>query len=151
MTGRKPTNDDRRRKERSAAGFSLVEVMVAFTILGVGLLSVAAAQVKAIHGTQSGRHLSQAGLVAQSQLDQLARSPWTAIAPTGWTAPVVVETNVVDGAGGAVEQSYSVRWRIEDVLPDETRSIDVQVAWTEPDGRDRTVAASTIRFNLEDD
>jgi prepilin-type N-terminal cleavage/methylation domain-containing protein len=140
-----------RGRRRGQSGFSLVEVMVAFTILGVGLLSVAAAQVKAIHGTRAGRHLSQAGLVAQSQLDQLTRSPWTEIAPTGWTVPIAVETTVVDGAAGAVEQTYDVRWQIQDVLANETRSIDVQVAWTEADGRNRTVAASTIRFNVEDD
>jgi Tfp pilus assembly protein PilV len=123
--------------------------MVAFTILGVGLLSVAAAQVNAIHGTQSGRHLSQASLVAQSQLDQLARSSWTVLAPTGWTVPITVNSTVVDGGGGAVEQSYRVRWQIQDVVANETRSIDVQVAWREQDGRARSVGASTIRFNVE--
>ena len=129
------------------AGFSLIEVMVAFTILGVGLLSVAAAQVKAIHGTQSGRHLTQASLVAQNQIDALARDSWVNLAVTAWTAPVPVDSVVDDGNGNQVEQTYNVRWQIQDVVPDETRSVDVQVTWDENDGRLRSVGASTIVFN----
>lgn len=134
---------------RARSGFTLVEVMVAFTILGIGLLSIAATQVQAIHGTQSGRHLTRASGVAQSQLEQLARSRWTALAPTAWTAPVTVVETVEDGAAGSTEQSYAVSWRIQNVTANETRSVDVRVTWTENDGRARTTGASTIVFNRE--
>lgn len=142
------------RRDRNARGrgFTLVEVMAAFTILGIGLLSIAGSQVKSIHGTQRGRHLSTAALIAQSQLDQLARSRWTALAPTaGFTAPVTVSTTVVDGdAVATTEQSYQVSWRIQNVIPNETRSVDVRVTWAEEnDGRARTAGASTIVFNRE--
>lgn len=138
------------RARSTARGYTLVEVMIAFTILGVGLLSVAAAQVKAIHGTQNGRHLSQGSLVAQSQLDSLTRRAWTDLAATSWTAPITVNSTVDDGGGNRVEQAYSVRWQIQNVVADETRSVDVQVSWNEQDGRARFVGASTIVFNLED-
>ena len=145
------TNPPVSRRDRSrSGGFTLVEVMVAFTILGVGLLSIAAAQVKAVHGTQSGRHLTQASLVAQTQLETLARSSWTDLAVTAWTAPVTVNSTVVTSGGDAVEQAYDVRWQIQDVIANETRSVDVQVGWSESDGRARSVAASTIVFNRED-
>lgn len=141
---------DRSRRAAKAGGFTLVEVMVAFTILGIGLLSIAGTQVKAIHGTQRGRHLATASLVAQSQLDQLSRNLWTALAPTaGFTAPVTVTTTVADGGVGVVEQAYAVSWRIQNVIPNETRAIDVSVSWTEEDGRARTAGASTIIFNRE--
>ena len=42
-----------------------------------------------------------------------------------------------------------MRWQIQDVIADETRSVDVQVTWNESDGRARSVGASTIVFNLE--
>ena len=137
------------RRSGRQAGFSLIEVMVAFTILGVGLLAVAGAQLKSIHGTRHGRHLSQSALVAQTQVETLMRTSWTALAPTVWTAPLGVSSGVEDGNGGAVEQTYLVSWQIQDVIPDEARSIDVRVSWTESDGRARSIAASTIRFNRE--
>jgi Tfp pilus assembly protein PilV len=125
--------------------------MVAFVVLGIGLLAVAGAQVKAVHGTKNGRHLSQAVVVAHTQLEQLTRSSWTSLAPTGgWTAPVQVVTNVEDGSGGTTEQAYSVTWRTADSIPNETRAIDIRVSWTESSGRNRAVAASTMRFNRED-
>lgn len=130
-------------------GFSLIEVMIAFTILGVGLLAVAAAQVRAIQGSQNGRHLTQGAIVAQNQIEQLARSSWTSLVPAGWTVPIAVMTQVNDGAGGSTEQTYNVAWRFLDLVPTETRTIDVRVLWTEDDGRNRSLATSTVRFNRE--
>ena len=132
---------------RTNDGFSLIEVMIAFTILGVGLLAVSAAQVKSIQGSQSGRHLTQGAIVAQNQIEQLARSRWTSLVPAGWTVPIATTTQVEDGNGGATEQTYTVAWRFLDLLANETRTIDVRVNWTEPDGRNRSLATSTIRFN----
>jgi len=137
------------RRLRRSSGFSLIEVTIAFTILGVGLLTLAGAQLRALEGNQSGRHLSQGALVAQNQLEQLVRSSWSALVPGGWTPPIVISTDIDDGRGGAVEQNYSASWLIQDVVPNETRSIDIRVTWTEPGGRTRSVAASTFRFNRE--
>lgn len=136
-----------RRLLRDASGFSLIEVMIAFTILGVGLLAVAGAQVKSIQGSQSGRHLTQGAIIAQNQIEQLTRSSWTSLVPAGWTVPIAMTTQVEDGNGGATEQTYTVVWQVADLLANETRTIDVRVNWTEPNGRNRSLATSTIRFN----
>ncbi len=134
---------------RTKSGFSLIEVMIAFTILGVGLLAVSGAQMKSIQGNQNSRHLTQGALVAQTQAEQLVRSSWLSLAPAGWTAPIAINTMVDDGGGGATEQAYNVSWRTLDLVPSETRTIDVRVNWTEANGRNRFVATSTIRFNRE--
>lgn len=140
---------EQRRSRRAGLdrGFSLIEVMIAFTILGVGLLAVAGAQVKSIQGSQNGRHLTQGALVAQTQIEQLVRSSWTSLIPAGWTAPIAINTQVDDGNGGATEQTYNVSWQFVDLTPSETRSIDVRVTWTESNGSNRSLATSTIRFN----
>ncbi len=135
-------------RPRASRGFSLIEVMIAFTILGVGLLAVAGAQVKAIQGTQSGRHLTQGAIIAQTQIEQLVRSRWTTPVVAGWTAPITQATLVDDGNGVSAEQNYTVVWRFVDLVPNETRTIDVRVTWTEPDGRNRSLATSTILFNV---
>lgn len=134
---------------RRQRGFSLIEVTIAFTILGVGLLVLAGAQLRALGGNQSGRHLSQGSLIAQNQLEQLVGSSWSVLIPGDWTPPVTIATSVDDGRGGATEQNYAASWLIQDVVPNETRSIDIRVTWTESDGRARSVAASTFRFNRE--
>ena len=134
---------------RRQRGFSLIEVTIAFTILGVGLLVLAGAQLRALGGNQSGRHLSQGSLIAQNQLEQLVGSSWSVLIPEGWTPPVTIATTVDEGPGGATEQNYLASWLIQDVIPNETRSIDIRVTWTESDGRARSVAASTFRFNRE--
>ena len=137
------------KQTRRRAGFSLIEVTIAFTILGVGLLALGGAQIRALQGNQSGRHLSQGALIAQNQIEQLVGSSWISLAPTAWTTPITLSTNVDDGRGGTVEQAYTASWQIQDVISGETRSIDIRVNWTEPDGRARSVAASTLRFNRE--
>ena len=112
-------------------------------------MAVAGAQVKSMQGAQNGRHLTQGAIVAQNQIEQLAGSRWTALVPAGWTVPIPIMTQVDDGAGGATEQTYTVAWRFLNLVPNETRTIDVRVNWTEADGRNRALATSTIRFNRE--
>ena len=146
----RPTETRRfRERDQRRGGFSLIEVTIAFTILGVGLLVLAGAQLRAMGGNQSGRHLSQGALIAQNQLEQLVGSSWSALVPGGWTPPITIATSVDDGRGGATEQNYTASWLVQDVIPNETRSIDIRVTWTEPGGRARSVAASTFRFNRE--
>ncbi|MDE0886654.1 MAG: prepilin-type N-terminal cleavage/methylation domain-containing protein [Myxococcota bacterium] len=137
------------RRGASQGGFSLIEVTLAFTILGVGLLALAGAQLSALQGNQSGRHLSQGALVAQNQLEQLVSSSWTTLVPITWTTPITISTTIDDGQGGATEQDYQASWLIQDVIIGETRSIDIRITWTESSGRARSVAASTLRFNRE--
>jgi len=132
-----------------SSGFTLIEVLLALSLLGIGLLSLAAMQLTALEYGSRGRHLTNAAVVAEVQMEDLMRRRWTNLAPTGgWTA-AVVKDNVVQGATSEVEQSYEVSWRIADLDPGRTRAIDVRVEWDEPKHPDRVVALSNIRFNHE--
>ncbi len=134
------------RRVRRSDGFTLLEVMLALTLLGIGLLSLAAMQLIALDYGSRGRHQTQAAAVAEAQMEGLMRRRWTNLAPTGgWTAPIT-QDNVMQGG---VEQSYDVSWRIADADAGRTRTIDVLVEWDEPSRPNRRYALSSMRFNHE--
>jgi Tfp pilus assembly protein PilV len=126
--------------------------MIAATILAVGLLALAGMQVSAIRGGKQGRHTTEAAAAARSQLEQFDRMNWGALNATpGWVAPTPVSDpgNVVQSAlGTVVEEPYNIQWRITDVDPNETKSIDVQVTWTDnTNGQQKTLVLSTMKYN----
>ena len=139
------------RAHRRSQGFSLIEVMIAVTILGVGLLAVTGAQIHALRGGSYGKHSAQAGVIANSQMEIIKRTHWDDpdVAPTPWTAPDDVEIQVESPNGMQVAQTYRVQWRITNVVVGQTRSIDVRVQWDEPDRPNRSLTYSSLRFNLE--
>ena len=56
---------------RQSAGFSLIEVMVAVLVLGVGLLGFALLQTMSVRFTQSANQRTQATNLAYDMLDQM--------------------------------------------------------------------------------
>lgn len=138
-----------KRRTSRGGGFTLIEVMIALTLLGIGLLALAATQLMAFEFGSRGRHMTQAAAIAESRMELLQRARWTNLAPTGgWTAPVV-ENSVVQVGGNVAEQSFDVSWRIADLMAGDTRTIDVRVSWDEPGLSNRRYALSSVRFNHE--
>jgi Tfp pilus assembly protein PilV len=123
----------------------MIEVMIAFTILAVGLLSLAAMQLSALQGGRGGHVDTYATTLAQDKMEELRRTAWAApgLAATGnWTAGQAV-THVYNG------QAYVLDWRVTNVVVDWTRSIDVRVRWDAPNRPNRSRILSSIRFNRE--
>jgi prepilin-type N-terminal cleavage/methylation domain-containing protein len=137
------------REKSRRGGFTLIETMIALTLLGIGLLSLSTMQIVAMKHGNRGRHTTQAAVIAQTRMEQLQRMRWTSIAPTaGWTAAVAVN-NVVQDGGNKLEQAYNRSERITDEVAGATRTIDVRVNWSEPGRPNRQYAISSIRFNFE--
>jgi prepilin-type N-terminal cleavage/methylation domain-containing protein len=131
-------------------GFTLIEVMIVVGILSFGLMSLSAMQLHAMRGGNRGRHSTQATAIAEGQMEQLIRTTWTALAPTGgWTAATTVNNTVQADAGNGAEQSYSMSFRIANATAGSTRNVDVRVSWVETGGQARSVSLSSIRFNRE--
>lgn len=74
-------------------GFSLIELMVAVTILAVGLLAVAGLQGTAIQGNSHGNTISQATTIAQDRIEEIRNLDYAAIV---FNPNPNVETNVDD-------------------------------------------------------
>jgi len=60
------------------SGFTLIEVMIAMAILGVGLLSIAVAQLTAIKVSSRSKNLQQAMFLAREQMDDIEALPLNA-------------------------------------------------------------------------
>jgi len=52
-------------------GFTLIELMIAITVLGVGILALIQMQVAAINGNSSANYMTTATTLAQDQIEQL--------------------------------------------------------------------------------
>src|SRR5215471_5793895 len=59
------------------SGMSLMEVMIAVAILGVGLLALSSAIPIAAYGIQEGNQLSTATFLANQRMEQVRNATWT--------------------------------------------------------------------------
>jgi Tfp pilus assembly protein PilV len=119
--------------------------MIALTILAVGLLTLATMQLEALRGGRSGQIDTFATTLAQDKMEDLQRISWThgdLAATSNWVAAQTA-THSVNG------QTYLLDWRVNDVLADWTRSIDVRVRWDAPKRPNRSRILSSIRYNRE--
>ena len=144
---------DRSRFEglKRARGFTLLEVMIAMTMMAIGVLSLAALQLLVMDYSTRGRSMSQSSAIAQTQMEALQRLTWTdaSMQPTGgaFAGPTTVNAEMSDGTITSSQQSFDVYVRIANLVAGVTRSVDVRVDWDEPDRPGRTFALSSIRFN----
>jgi prepilin-type N-terminal cleavage/methylation domain-containing protein len=152
-----------RTRNPSSSGFTLLEVVIALSVLGFGLLALAVMQLEAIQQGNAGRHTSDAASVSRSYLEQVHRLPWaeltTAQAVGTWVAPAWAgmpnATTSADTPGGgvAVETAYTVEWRVTNVgaAPACLRDVEMRVSWAEEDrSTPKRSTLATRRYNWGD-
>ncbi|MFB9146969.1 type IV pilus modification protein PilV [Halomonas alkalicola] len=88
-------------RHQSESGFTLIEAMIALLVLTVGLLGVAAMQLKALQGAHAAYQRSIASLAAQDAQERL----WEAMAAAGNRQ--CPDEDVVNGTG---EGSWLAQW-----------------------------------------
>ena len=94
-------------------GFTILEVMIAISILAIGLLAVFSSQNMAIQGNNRASHLTEGMTLAQDKMEELLALPYHDLDPTG--SPVYPP-------GG-----YKVEWTVTEYSADNYKLIGVQV------------------------
>lgn len=150
------------RKHRNESGMTLLEVLIAITLLAIGVAGMIGIQVMAMRDEAIAREDNDASRIARDVLEQVQRLPFTAVAPTAgaFATPAFIDFGggynpgevpvQVQTAQGNVEDFglYVVTWRVANVvLQPSLRNVDVQVSWTDPIGRNQTYTASTLKYN----
>jgi general secretion pathway protein I len=133
----------------SSAGFTLLEVMVALSVLAIGIVTVLELFAGSLRlGSKASRH-TQATIYAQNVMDRL-----------------FAQSTLTDGEeGGEMPGGYYWRARVQEIQPDEDRTrlqperqnptdlfhlkeIEVRVSW-EGDGGQQVLTLRTLRTLTE--
>jgi Tfp pilus assembly protein PilV len=136
--------------------------MMAMALMAIGLLTVALMQIHAMRDGSKGRHLSTAAMIAREQIEQMQRVPFSRIAnknfgeAEAWMAGVGLTRGIfsilVDQTDGtqAVEQVYTVDWRIGPTVPvnNDLKNIELAVTWQDKDSANpHTFSLATVVVN----
>ncbi len=119
------------RTRKSEAGFTLLEVMLAMTILGVGVLTIGLAQLSAIKISSRSEHMSQAMYLAQEQMEVFMAMPQTSpfldVAVVDAPDPVgLIDIDATDNDA----TNYSRSWTVEPNAPNlGLTRITITVTW----------------------
>lgn len=145
----------RRHAARCEEGFSLIEVLVALTILAVGLLSLALLQVTAIKGNAGASKSTIATDLAQTKLELFRRDAWVAIDNStnttfdGGTTPIFASVSADAGDNVTVRGTTFYRiWRVVPNPSDSLKTITVWTCWQDDLGNWHSVMLVTQRANV---
>ena len=121
-------------------GFSLIEVMISFVILGAGLLALAKFQVDVLKEYDEGRQQSQAVQYGQQKIDQFRSYVQVASCATCTDyAEIVSGTDTVTGTNA----SYTRTWTVSSSNNPAYKLIEMKVAWTTSKGTAKSVTINT--------
>jgi prepilin-type N-terminal cleavage/methylation domain-containing protein len=125
---------------REQRGFSLIELLIAMSILALGMLAAASMQYSAVRNNSTGNVSTQAAMLAKAQLEMLKNQDIdsAALAPGDYSDPTAIDAN---GNPGGI---YHRSWRI-DPLGASARRIRVTVQWTKFGGPRTVVLRSNTK------
>lgn len=106
-------------------GFSLIELLIAMSVLAIGMLAAASMQYSAVRNNTQGNVSTQASMLAKAQLEMLKNQDIgsAVLAPGDYNDPASIDEN---GNPGGI---YNRSWKI-DPLGAAARRIRVTVEWT---------------------
>jgi type IV pilus assembly protein PilV len=112
-------------------GFSMLELLIAITILAIAILGLATLQSRGIRGNDLGFRTTQALALAQDELEILINSGTGSNFPLTATAGTNDPNNPINGTGGS-GGTYTRSWQIQSDTPvTGAQTITVSVAWSD--------------------
>ena len=131
---------------RRQRGTTLLEALVAFLVLSLGMLTVARVQTQLRANSDVARQRSEAVRLGQDDLETLrAFSVLAATAGARAYADVTSGTRVVDSAAGyASNTRYLVTRQIDASNAPRTKSANVSVSWTDRAGDTQRVVLNSV-------
>ena len=127
-------------------GTTLLEAMIAFVVLGLGILTVARLQVHLRLGSDIARQRSEAVRIGQQDIETI-RSFSVIAASTGARsyAEIASSAATIDGASGYLTNtSYTLTREIRSGDSNHSKSASVKVAWSDRAGGDQQIVLQTI-------
>ncbi|MCG6895750.1 MAG: type IV pilus modification protein PilV [Thiocapsa sp.] len=123
-----------RRAQISHAGFTLVEALIALTVLSIGLMGLAHLQMRVFASSGHSKTQTIAVNLAQQKLESLRATPYDSI-ESGADAP---EPQVGHNA------HFTRRWIVADRSAPDYKAIRITAAWQTPDGEARSVSLGSF-------
>lgn len=138
---------------RRRAGVSLMEVTIALTILGFGMLAGASAQLSAMKYSSESRARMEAQYLAQQQMEMLQAMTPAAITAQFPDAAVIPDPNnpLDPDPGDGMARQYNRSWTVTRDNPvNGVFRIDVQVSWTSTNtGNVRSVNLESLKAEFQ--
>jgi prepilin-type N-terminal cleavage/methylation domain-containing protein len=133
MSARRSTQSTKRATTR---GFTIIEVMMALTVLAIGMLGIIALQKTTVVSNQEAQQITVANAIARTWIERLQRDAarWTRPSPT-WPTSDISSTAWLGGAGGATSPWF--RPTVSSLEPTASPAFDLNgsdVAVTDPNG-----------------
>ena len=108
--------------KRGEEAFSLIELLVAITVLAIGLLGIAGLQGATISKNLSAMKNTEATALIEDKIEEFRDTPYTSISEG-------TETESSLGTGGLFSRTSIIQDNIPLV---DTKTITVQVSWSSP-------------------
>jgi prepilin-type N-terminal cleavage/methylation domain-containing protein len=138
-------------RSRRRDGFTLLEVMIALSILGFGMLAASVGQLSALKTSRQSRSQTLSMYLAEQQMEAFqsmsSDDVLAEIAAPGYPDD---PANPIDPDPGDDDvTTFDRRWFIEDNTPETGAiSIRVEVDWVDPLGFTRTTALRSLKAKL---
>ncbi len=128
-------------------GFSLIEVMVALTILAVGVIGTTSGQIMAMKLSTTSRHAALAMQLAEQQMETLQAMPAADVKTLGTANDS--ENRLDPDPHDGVAMAFTRSWVITPGSPEtDVITLEVQVTWTDGLGRTRTTTLRSIKADI---
>ncbi len=131
------------KKSQKDEGFTLIEVLIAISILAVGLLAVATMQIMSIKVNSTAGQITDRITLAQDKLEELMALPYS----SPWLEDLGDPPSGTDTNGNTHQETtdgYTISWTVtDDALVSNTKLITVTVT-----GRGKVTQVSYVKPSL---